>query len=312
MQFRKLGKSELEIPVVGLGTWAIGGDSFWGGQDRENSVRTLQAGLETGKILIDTAPCYGSGTAEEIVGEAIRGHRDQVVLATKCGLRIDQRMRKLLSRESIMWEVEESLRRLGTDHIDLYQCHWPDLEGTPQEETATALYDLVKQGKVRAIGVSNYSVEQMEEFSKYAPLASLQPQYSLLERTIETAQLPWCREHDVGILSYGSLGAGLLSGKYTAERRPSDRRTGFYSYYQEPKYTKALALVDVLKEIAQERGIPTSHVAIGWVTAQPGVTCALVGARTPAQALENLKAGDVVLTAEELGKIQAAYEKYEA
>lgn len=311
MQFRKLGKSNLEIPVVGLGTWAIGG-GFWGDQERDASIRTLRAGIETGKVLIDTAPCYGNGISEEIVGEAIKGYRDQVVLATKCGLRIDQRCRKILTRESIMWEVEESLRRLGTDHIDLYQCHWPDLEGTPQEETATALYDLVKQGKVVAIGVSNYSVEQMEEFAKFAPLASLQPQYSLLERSIEDDQLPWCRDNEVGVLSYGSLGAGLLSGKYNADNRPTDNRTRFYSYYQEPKYTKALALVDVLKEIAEERGVPTSHVAIGWAISQPGVTCSLVGARTPEQAIENLKAGDVILTAEELAKIEAAYAIYNA
>ncbi len=312
MRFRKLGKTDMEVPVIGMGTWAIGGDGFWGPQDRENSIRSLRAGIETGKVLIDTAPCYGRGEAEEVVGEAIKGKRDQVFLATKCGLRIDRpRMDKLLTRESIFWEVDESLRRLQTDYIDLYQCHWPDLFGTPQEETATAMYDLQKAGKIRAIGVSNYSVEQMTEFAKYAPLVSLQPQYSLLERELERDQLPYLIENGMGVLSYGSLGSGLLSGKYNHSNKPDDGRVRFYKYWQEPRFTRALALIEVLREIAGARNVSVGNIAIAWTVSNPWMSCALVGGRTPEQVQDNLAAGDIVLTQEEKDKIEAAYKIYD-
>ena len=310
MYFRKLGNSDLNMSVITLGTWGMGGD-FWGKVDDELSIATIQAGLDAGITTIDTAPCYGAGHSEEVVGKAIKGRkREDIILATKVGLDIYNDNRRDSSAKKIQAEVEESLTRLGTDYIDLYQVHWPDTE-TPFEETFTKLNELRESGKVRYIGVSNFSCEQMDEAAKYCPIVSAQPPYSLLKRDIEKDIMPYCIEHGMGMLSYGSIGAGALTGKF--KERPTfgdgDKRGEFYEFFNEENWPKTQAMIDTLTEIAASHGKPTVHAAINWVLKQKGITVALVGARTPEQVVMNAQAADWELSDEENAKIEAAYAK---
>ncbi|MFT3927627.1 MAG: aldo/keto reductase [Myxococcales bacterium] len=270
---------------IGLGTWAMGGFQ-WGGTDDDESVRTIHAALDQGINLIDTAPAYGFGHSEEVVGRAIaaRGQRDRVVIATKVGLeKVDDSLFRNSTREQIFEEVELSLRRLRTDYIDLYQVHWPDF-GTPYETTAQALLDLKKAGKIRAIGVSNYSVEAMERFAAVAPLASAQPPLNLFEREMANAILPWCREQRVGVLTYGALCRGLLGGAIDESTRfEGDDLRKTDPKFQAPRFAQYLQAVRLLDRYAHERyqkGVLA--LAVRWVLDQPGVSVALWGPRHPA------------------------------
>lgn len=310
MLFRKLGPSELNCSVVALGTWGMGGD-FWGKVDDKASIDTILAGLDAGINTIDTAPVYGDGHSEEIVGKAIKERkRDDIIIATKCGIDMVGKTGRNSSPELLYKEIDASLKRLGTDYIDLYQVHWPD-SNTPFEDTFTALKKIVDSGKVRYVGVSNYSPAQMKEAAKYCPLVSLQPHYSLLQRDIEDEILPYCLENNLGILSYGSIGAGALTGKFKS--RPvftdNDNRDKFYDFFSEENWPKTDALVDVLRDIAESRQKPVVHIAINWVLKQEGITVALVGARTPEQAIMNAKAGEWSLTDEENKLILDAYNR---
>ncbi|HHZ12594.1 MAG TPA: aldo/keto reductase [Clostridiales bacterium] len=310
MLYRKLGSSDLNCSVVALGTWSMGGD-FWGKSDDDASIDTIRASLDAGINTIDTAPVYGNGHSEEIVGKAIKGRkREDIIIATKCGIDIVGKTGRNSSPELLYKEIDASLKRLGTDYVDLYQVHWPD-PNTPLEETFTALSKIVESGKVRYVGVSNYSPEQMEEASKYCEIVSLQPPYSLLQREIEDEILPYCIEKGIGVLSYGSIGAGALTGKF--KTRPifndDDRRDKFYDFFSEENWPKTAALVDVLREIADSRGKPVVHVAINWVLKQEGITVALVGARTPEQAIMNAGAGEWSLSDEENKMINDAYDR---
>lgn len=310
MYFRKLGKSDLNMSVITLGTWGMGGD-FWGKVDDAQSIATIQAALDAGITTIDTAPCYGSGHSEEVVGKAIKGRkREDIILATKVGLDIYNDNARNSKASKIREEIEESLQRLGTDYIDLYQVHWPDLD-TPFEETFTELNKLRESGTARYIGVSNFTPEQMDEAAKYCPIVSAQPPYSLLKREIEKDVLPYCIEHDMGVLSYGSIGAGALTGKF--KERPTfedgDKRGEFYEFFNEQNWPKTKAMIDTLEEIASSHGKPTVHAAINWVLKQKGITVALVGARTPEQVIMNAQAAEWELTDEENAKIEAAYAK---
>ena len=310
MYFRKLGNSDLNMSVITLGTWGMGGD-FWGKVDDELSIATIQAGLDAGITTIDTAPCYGAGHSEEVVGKAIKGRkREDIILATKVGLDIYNDNRRDSSAKKIQAEVEESLTRLGTDYIDLYQVHWPD-DKVPFEQTFGELAKMQKEGKIRYIGVSNFSPAQTEEAAQYCQIVSTQPQYSLLTRQIEEDLLPYCREKEIGVLSYGSIAGGALSGKY--KDRPvlaeNDERASFYEFFREENWAYTRAMLDVLEEIAQAHGRPTVQAAINWVLKQPGITVALVGAKTPEQAVMNAQAADWALTDEENAKIEAAYQK---
>ena len=310
MYFRKLGNSDLNMSVITLGTWGMGGD-FWGKVDDELSIATIQAGLDAGITTIDTAPCYGAGHSEEVVGKAIKGRkREDIILATKVGLDIYNDNRRDSSAKKIQVEVEESLTRLGTDYIDLYQVHWPD-DKVPFEQTFGELAKMQKEGKIRYIGVSNFSPAQTEEAAQYCQIVSTQPQYSLLIRQIEEDLLPYCREKEIGVLSYGSIAGGALSGKY--KDRPvlaeNDERASFYEFFREENWAYTRAMLDVLEEIAQAHGRPTVQAAINWVLKQPGITVALVGAKTPEQAVMNAQAADWALTDEENAKIEAAYQK---
>lgn len=285
IELAKIAGTLLKVPRIALGTWAIGG-WMWGGTDEQESVATIRAALEQGITLVDTAPVYGFGRSEEIVGKAIAeaSLRSRAIIATKVGLEWqDGKIFRNSSRARIMCEAEDSLRRLRTDHIDIYQVHWPD-PLVPIGETAGAMHDLYKQGKIGAIGVSNFSVEQMEQFRGVAPLHVLQPPYNLFERAIEADILPYCRKNDIATLGYGALCRGLLSGKM----RPDTTFTGddlrkSDPKFQNPRFAQYLTAVQRLDRLAQDRyGKRVIHLAVRWVLDQ-GVTTALWGARHPGQ-----------------------------
>lgn len=287
MEYVKLRHAGLSVPRIGLGTWAIGG-WMWGGTDERQAVETIVSALERGIGLIDTAPVYGFGRSEEIVGKALAefGRREEVVLATKLGLAWDEQgnIRRDSSPARIRREIEDSLRRLGTDCIDLYQVHWPDA-AVPLEETAGALEELRRAGKIRALGVSNFSPAQMAAFGSAAPLATDQPPYNLFERGIEADVRPYCAENGIGIVAYGALCRGLLSGRMSAARsfqgddlRQSDPK------FKQPRFAQYLQAVERLDAYAREHyGKRVIHLALRWLIDQPGVVTALWGARRPDQ-----------------------------
>jgi aryl-alcohol dehydrogenase-like predicted oxidoreductase len=285
MEYSQIGTSSLRFSRIALGTWAIGG-WMWGGTDEAESIATIRAAVEQGINVIDTAPAYGFGRSEEIVGRALAEARlrPKVSIATKVGLNWrDGKVVRDASRKRIFDELYASLRRLRTDYIDLYQVHWPD-PAVSIEETAEAMRTLYDLGRIRAIGVSNFSIEQMEQFRKVAPLHSLQPPYNLLERDIERDVLPYCREHGIAVLGYGALCRGLLSGRM----RPDTRFTGddlrkADPKFQPPRFAQYLAAVDRLDRFARERyGKGVIHLAVRWMLDQ-GAATALWGARHPGQ-----------------------------
>jgi aryl-alcohol dehydrogenase-like predicted oxidoreductase len=276
--------TSLKVSPVAIGTWAIGG-WMWGGTDEAQSIATIRAAFEHGINLVDTAPVYGFGRSEEIVGKAIAesGLRSKVLIASKVGLQWEGgKVSRNASRARILREVEDSLRRLRTDHIDIYQVHWPD-PLVAIEETADTMHTLFVQGKIRAIGVSNFSVGQMERFRRAAPLHVLQPPYNLFERGIEADLLPWCRKNNIAMLGYGALCRGLLSGRMkqdTAFEGDDLRRTD--PKFAEPRFTQYLAAVGKLDRLAQRYRKRVIHLAVRWMLDQ-GITTALWGARHPGQ-----------------------------
>jgi len=284
MEQIKFAKSRLVTSRIGLGTWAMGG-WMWGGTDEAQSIATIRSAIDRGVTLIDTAPVYGFGRSEEIVGKALEGSlRQKVTIATKVGLAWKDGAVFRDSRPArIRKEIEDSLRRLRTDVIDLYQVHWPDLE-SPIEEAARTLEDLRRQGKIRAIGVSNYSPEQMDAFRTAARLDTVQPPYNLFEREIEDGVLPYAKDTGLTVLSYGALCRGLLSGRMTANSKfNGDDLRNVDPKFQGQRYTEYLAAVDELKKLARERfGKSVLALAVRWVLDQ-GPTVALWGARHPGQ-----------------------------
>jgi aryl-alcohol dehydrogenase-like predicted oxidoreductase len=283
MEFATIVGTPLKISRVGIGTWAIGG-WMWGGSDEALSIATIRAAHERGINLIDTAPAYGFGRSEEIVGKAIAGMRDEVVLATKVGLEWrDGKVFRNASRARIFREIDDSLRRLRTDYVDIYQVHWPD-PLVDIEETADAMLALYRQGKIRAIGVSNFSVEQMERFRRVAPLHVLQSPYNLFEREIDAYVLPYCRKHDIATLGYGAICRGLLSGRMRKDTAfDGDDLRGQDPKFQEPRFGQYLSAVQRLDQLAENCfGKHVIHLAVRWVLEQ-GVTSALWGARHPDQ-----------------------------
>lgn len=328
MLHRKLGRSEVSVPTVSFGAWAIGG-SHWGGADDDEAVRAIHAAIDAGMDAIDTAPIYGFGHSESVIGRAIEGRRDRVVLMTKVGLRWDDERGdiafsapgphgktvnvRLNSRPwSVRYEVEKSLTRLGVDVLDLVQIHWPDPR-TPVTETLDELLSLRREGKLRAIGVSNFSVGQLEDAGRALGeigLASDQPKYSLLDRAIERDVLPWCRQRGVGVLPYSPLEQGLLTGKVTAGRAfpEDDGRSRKPSFSTRNRALVNAALDRVVRPIAERHGATVGQVVVAWTAAQPGVTSVLVGVRTAAQARENAAAGALALDAAELAAIRGGFE----
>ncbi|MBI4551203.1 MAG: aldo/keto reductase [Candidatus Latescibacteria bacterium] len=304
MEYRPLGTSGLRVSVIGLGCWPIAGIG-WTGVDEQQSLAALHKALDVGVNFIDTAYMYGKdGESERLVGRAIAGRRDEVVLATKCGLhwKGDQLTRDS-SRKRIMQQVEESLRRLNTDSIDLYQVHAYD-PNVPVEETARALHDLLDQGKVRAIGVSNYEVPQMEAFARSAPLHSNQPPYNLLMREIERDLLPYCRRHTIAVLVYWPLYKGLLTGKYGRGHRFPDGDSRLKDRWFKGKPLKrTLDMLDHLRPIADECGKTLTQVILNWTISQPGVTLAICGATRPEHVVQNAGAAGWRLTDEQMRRI---------
>ncbi|MCZ7930372.1 aldo/keto reductase [Agrobacterium pusense] len=311
---RTIGKSGINASAVGLGTWAIGG-WMWGGTDERQSIAAIQASIDAGISLIDTAPAYGMGLAETIVGKAIAGRRDKVVLVTKCGLvwhvnegayffhQDGKPVHRYLGAASIRYEVEESLKRLGTDYIDHYVTHWQDAT-TPIAETVGALVRLKEEGKIRSIGASNVSQADLEAYIATGALDAIQEEYSMVKRDIETTLLPVCRGNAVSVLSYSSLALGLLSGKVGPERvfAEDDQRHGNPRFSQANR-EKIACLMGVLKPVAAAHFASVAQVVIAWTIAQPGITFSLCGARDPAQAVENAAAARLRLTESELALI---------
>jgi aryl-alcohol dehydrogenase-like predicted oxidoreductase len=270
---------------VGLGTWAIGG-WMWGGTDEKKSIDTIISALERGINLIDTAPAYGFGKSEEIVGKAMAQYRqrERMVLSTKAGLewKGDEVFRNA-SKERLLKEIDDSLKRLKTDYIDVYHVHWPD-PAVPIEETAETMYKILEAGKIKAIGVSNYSIKEMETFMKEAPLHVSQPPYNLFEREITETQMPFCKDNDIAMLAYGSLCRGLLSGKMSEDREfEGDDLRKMDPKFQTPKFKEYLKAVDDLDQFAQNaHNKRVIHLAVRWML-DSGVEVALWGARRPDQ-----------------------------
>lgn len=286
MEYTSIADTGIEASRIGLGTWAIGG-TMWGGTDEKTSIETIRAALDQGITLIDTAPAYGFGQSEEIVGKAIKeyGKRDQVILATKTAL--DWKNNQLFrhaNRARIVEEVENSLKRLQTDYIDLYQVHWPD-PLVPIEETAEVMKELYDAGKIRAIGVSNFSIEQMDTFRAVAPLHTIQPPYNLFEREMEESVLPYAKDNKITTLLYGSLCRGLLTGKMTEEYTfEGDDLRNHDPKFQKPRCKEYLSAVNQLDKLAKTRyGKSVIHLAVRWILDQPGADVALWGARKPEQ-----------------------------
>ncbi len=310
MQTRKLGSTDLVLTTVGLGTWAMGGpwQYGWGPQDDGEAVAAILAALEAGINWIDTAPAYGLGHSEELVGQALRQTRHRPIIATKCGILWNERKEKVvhLKRDSIRRECEASLKRLGVERIDLYQMHWPD----PAEDIEEAWEEMARlagEGKVRYLGVCNYNIEQIERVSRIHPVASLQPPYSMLRREVEKELLGYCAQHHIGVVAYSPMERGLLTGKFSPERlaalAPDDHRRRMPEF-QEPAFSASLELVEDLRKIAQRHGRPVAQLAISWVLRRPEVTAAIVGARRPSQITETVGAADWNLSKKDIDEIE--------
>lgn len=309
MQTRKLGNSGLELTTIGLGTWAIGGpwQYGWGAQNDADSMRTIIAAVENGINWIDTAPIYGCGHAEEVVGSALRQMRKRPLIATKCGLLWNAQREKIncLSAASIVRECENSLRRLGIESIDLYQMHWP-VPDEQIEEAWNAMAQCVKDGKARHLGVSNANVGQIKRLAAIHPVAATQPPYSILRREIEQDLLAYCAVHGIGVVCYSPMQKGLLTGKFTRaylQTLASDDHRRRDPNFQGEIFERNLQLVSALQAIAQRRGQTVAQLAIAWVLRRSEVTAAIVGARQPEQILATLPAGEWVLEAGDLAAV---------
>jgi aryl-alcohol dehydrogenase-like predicted oxidoreductase len=316
LQNRAFGKTGMEITEIGFGSWAIGGSGWaaaWGPQDDEEAVGAIRRAVELGMNWIDTAAVYGLGHSEELVARALKGvpEQDRPFVFTKCALVWDENseVHNSLKADSVKRECEDSLRRLQTDVIDLYQIHWPNPD-EDIEEGWTAMAELKEEGKVRHIGVSNFDVGQMERAQKIAPVETLQPPYNMLNRGVEDEILPYCAENDIGVIVYSPMRSGLLTGKMTRERvdnLPSDDWRRNAEDFQEPRLSRNLRLVELLKEIGAEHGASPGEVAIAWTLRHPAVTAAIVGGRRPDQVDGIIGAAEFRLSEDEQEKIESFF-----
>ncbi len=314
MQTKQLGNSDLDITPVGYGAWAIGGSGWqfaWGAQDDNDSIGAIHRALELGVNWIDTAAVYGKGHSEEVLGRALntwQGSKPYVF--TKCVLRWDEQgnVTKVFRAASIRQEAEDSLRRLGRDVIDLYQIHWPPDPDSPElEEAWSTLAELKREGKVRWIGVSNFNVKQMRRAKAIAPITSLQPPYSLINRGVEEDLLPYCLREGIGVIVYSPMASGLLTGAMTHERAsrlPNDDWRSRDPEFNEPRLSRNLVLVEQLREIGKRHGRSPGEVAIAWTLRNPAVTGAIVGARNARQAEGVMRAGELRLSDKEVREIE--------
>lgn len=328
MEYRRIGETDLKCSVITFGAWAIGGWR-WGGNDRHESLKAILAGYEHGITSIDTAPAYGQGLSEEIIAEALQQiPRDKVQILTKYGLRWDRKegefwfsstsmdgsdidLYKLSSAKNIKEECEDSLRRLKTDYIDLYQAHWPD-STTPVSETMEAMIKLKEEGKIREAGVCNYSASQMEEAEETFSLASNQVPYSMILRDIEKDLVPWCIEHKKSVIAYSPLQRGLLTGKLRPGHifSEGDHRRGL-TYFSSENIERVNKMLDTLRPLANDKKATLAQLVLRWTIEQPGITIVLAGARNEKQASENAKASDINLTSQEIDFINGQIETLE-
>lgn len=308
---RQLGNSDLYLTPIGYGAWAIGGGNWefaWGAQDDNESIQTIERAIESGINWIDTAAVYGLGHSEEVVAQALKRVSRKPYIFTKCSMRwdADRKIYRSLKAASLQEELDNSLRRLQVETIDLYQIHWPNPEGEIQEGWET-LGKFKKQGKVRYIGVSNFNVEQMKRVQKIAPITSLQPPYSLLNRNIEAEILPFCQKNNIGVINYSPMVSGLLTGKMTRERiasLPADDWRKRSPNFNEPKLSRNLKLVELLREIGKEHNVEPGVIAIAWTLRHPAITAAIVGARRPDQIDGILPAAAFRLRDDEIARIE--------
>jgi aryl-alcohol dehydrogenase-like predicted oxidoreductase len=315
MDTRRLGNSDLQVTPIGFGAWAIGGSGWefaWGSQDDSDSIAAIHEALDAGINWIDTAAVYGLGHSEEVVARALRGVGMRPYVFTKCGMVWDERgeIGHRLDADSIRRECEASLRRLRVETIDLYQIHWPDSDEDVEEGWAT-LAALQQEGKVRHVGVSNFSVEQMRRAQAIAPITSLQPRYSLLHREVEEEILPFVAQEKIGVIAYSPMASGLLTGAMTRERiagLPADDWRKRHPDFQEPQLSRNLRLVRLLRGIGRLRGRTPAEVAVAWVLYNPAVTGAIVGARSPGQVRGVIGAAEFRVSPEEVGEIEAVLE----
>lgn len=317
MKTRKLGWTDLNLTTIGMGTWAIGGGDWafgWGPQDDEESVAAICRAVEMGINWIDTAPAYGLGHGEKVVGMALKRMTGKPIIATKCGIAWDENRKssRKLNGATIRQEVEDSLKRLGVDVIDLYQIHWPD----PDEGIEGAwdqIANVIKEGKIRYAGVSNFNIEQVKRAQAIHPVASVQPPYSMIERGAEeTGLLEYCRENNIGVVAYSPMQKGLLTGKLTRQRiieLPEEDHRHNDPNFQEPRLSANLKLVEQLAAIAKKRGRTSAQMAISWVLRSPQVTAAIVGARRPSQIEETVLAGDEELSQEDIQAMDTLIEE---
>jgi aryl-alcohol dehydrogenase-like predicted oxidoreductase len=312
MKTRRLGSSDLEITVLGFGSWAAGGGQWefgWGPQDDAASIAAIRRALERGVNWIDTAAVYGLGHSEEVVARALEGVARRPYVFTKCSMTWDAqgRIGRSLRADSVRRECEASLRRLRVDAIDLYQIHWPVPDPAEMDEGWSTLAALRAEGKVRFIGVSNYDVDQLRRASDIAPVTSVQPRYSLIHREIEQDVLPWCLRNGVGLIAYSPMGAGLLTGKMTrarVEAFPDDDWRRRSPDFQEPRLSRNLALQDLLGRVGARHGTTAAAVSVAWTLLHPAVTGAIVGARSAEQVDGFVAAADLALTNEDVGEIE--------
>ena len=328
MELRSIGNTDIKACPVALGTWAMGGGAFWNRSDvpepEKEAIGTIHAAIDNGITLIDTAPAYGFGESEEIIGKALKGIRHKAVIATKCGLwwhddtgafyfeKDGITLRRSLDPKTIRQEVDFSLKRLGTDYIDLYQTHWQadPAVPTPIADTMACLLDLKKQGKIRAIGVSNVSIGQLEEYIAAGGIQSNQPRFSMLDRSLETGILPFCREQGISILAYSPLEQGLLTGAITMDK--TFGKTEYRSripWFLPANRRKVLDMLAGWKTLTDKYGCTLSQLVIAWTIAQPGITFALCGGRKVKHIKENAKAALLTLEQEDIKRIRADVEK---
>ncbi|PID55791.1 aldo/keto reductase [candidate division KSB3 bacterium] len=319
MKMRTLGTSNIEASAVALGAWAIGGGPWWGESDNELSIRAIHAALDLGVNLIDTAPVYGFGNSEEVVGRAIKDRRDKVILATKCGLwwhdstgniffeMAGKTIRRTLGPATIRQEIELSLKRLGTDYIDLYQTHWPSLDPDNETiaETMDCLMTLKQQGKIRAVGASNVNVEQIQAYQAAGVLDAIQPRYSMLDRKAEASVFPFCVKQTISTLVYSPLEQGLLTGNigmdYVVEPETARFRI---PWFKPENRQRVLKMLEGWNDLTEQYSCRLSQLVIAWTIEQRGVTYALCGSRKPEHSIENAGAGHIDLAAEDLQRMR--------
>ncbi len=317
MQKRRLGTTDLELTTVGLGTWAMGGpwEFGWGPQDDGEAIGAVLAALEAEINWIDTAPAYGLGHSEELIAQALKQSSFKPLIATKCGILWNEKKQKItcLKKESIRKECINSLKRLKVEVIDLYQMHWPDPDADV-EEAWEEMLKLQEEGKVRYLGVSNFSVSQLERVRKMGTVSSLQPPYSMLNRTVENELLEYCAKNHIGIVAYSPMQRGLLTGKFSRDYlktlAPDDHRLRSPDF-QEPRFSAAIELVEQLKKIAKRNGKTCAQLAVSWVLRRPEVTAAIVGARRPKQIVETAPASNWNLNKDDIEEIENLLEMFQ-